>query len=279
MTISYIGISQNTILWKVTDTINNKTSFVVGTFHQLGNSFVDSIPEIQESLYQSELAIFESVSKIAETRELINQREKSYEIEKKLNKKDFKNLLEISKDWEVDIYKLKPIEVRWKLQQEFQNIICETVKPIDKWTHFDSYLQELAEQKQIEVLGLETDSVQLNFIYKQYKYPSWKDEKRNLSYLIKQMTTDNPNMNPCNLVNEYKAFDLNYDFEKPCSIDVLIIERNENWLKILPQLMQEKNCFVAVGFYHLKNDCGILQQLKNMGFIVEPVKIQSKVVD
>lgn len=67
MTISQFAISQNTILWKVTDTINNKTSFIVGTFHQLGNSFVDSIPEIKESLMGSDLAIFESIDKIEDT--------------------------------------------------------------------------------------------------------------------------------------------------------------------------------------------------------------------
>ena len=43
-------MSQNTILWKVNDTVNNKSSYIVGTFHQFGNSFVDSIPEIKQSL-------------------------------------------------------------------------------------------------------------------------------------------------------------------------------------------------------------------------------------
>ena len=67
LTFSQLAISQNTILWQITDTINNKTSFVVGTFHQFGNSFVDSIPEIKESMFNSELAVFESIDKIENT--------------------------------------------------------------------------------------------------------------------------------------------------------------------------------------------------------------------
>ena len=61
LTITQISFGQNTILWKITDTINNRTSIILGTFHQFGNSFVDSIPEIKENLYNSELAIFESI--------------------------------------------------------------------------------------------------------------------------------------------------------------------------------------------------------------------------
>lgn len=274
LTISQLATSQNTILWKVTDTINNKISTIVGTFHQFGNSFADSIPEIKENLAKSEIAIFEGIFKIEETQEMINQREKSYEIENNLTKKDFKKLLEISKNWKVNIYKLKPIEVRWKLQQEFQSIKCNTTKPTDKWNHFDTYLQYLANQQKIKIIGLETDSIQLNFIEKQYKYPNWKDEKKNISAWIDQMTTDKPNMNNCNLARKYREFNLNYEFDKECSIDVLVIERNRNWLKILPDLMRENNCFIAVGYYHLRNKCGLLEQLRKEGFKVEPIKIK-----
>lgn len=122
LTFSQIAISENTILWKVTDASNDKTSFVVGTFHQLGNSFVDSIPEIKEALLSSELAVFESIDNINDTRKMIQRRKPSLEIEKRLKKQDFKKLKAIAQDWKVDIYKLKPIEIRWKLQQEFQKI-------------------------------------------------------------------------------------------------------------------------------------------------------------
>jgi uncharacterized protein YbaP (TraB family) len=274
LTISQLSIGQNTILWKVTDTINNKTSTIVGTFHQFGNSFIDSIPEIKENLEKSELAIFEAIYKIEETQNMINRREKSYEIEKVLNRKDFKKLLELSKNWKVDIYKLKPIEVSWKLQQEFQEVKCNTTKPTDKWTHFDTYLQYLAKKQNIKIIGLETDSLQLNFIEKEYNQPNWKGEKKNISAWVNQMTTDKPNMDNCNLANKYREYDLNYDFDKECTIDVLVSERNKYWLEILPNLIRTKNCFIAVGYFHLRNKCGILEQLKESGFKVEPIKIK-----
>lgn len=274
LTISQLAISQNTILWKVTDTINNKTSFIVGTFHQFGNSFVDSIPEIKESLINSELAVFESIDKIENTRKMIERRESSLEIEKKLKKKDFNKLKEIVKDWKVDLYKLKPLEIRWKLQQEFQRIKCKTTKPTDKFDHFDNYLQHLAEENKIEILGLETDSLQLSLIEKENKHPNWKKERKKISVWINQMTTDKPNMNNCGLANKYRNFELDYEFEKQCESDILILQRNNDWMKTIPNLLTTKNTFIAVGYLHLRKKCGILEQLKNKGFKVEPIEIK-----
>lgn len=274
LTFSQVVKSQNTILWKITDTINNKTSFIVGTFHQFGNSFVDSIPEIKESIINSELAVFESIDKIENTRKMIENRKASLEIEKRLKKKDLEKLKEIAKDWEVDLYKLKPLEIRWKLQQEFQRIKCKTTKPTDTFDHFDNYLQHLAEENKVEVLGLETDSLQLSLIEKENNNPNWKKERKKISAWIKQMITDKPNMNNCTLANNYRNFELDYQFEQECESDILILQRNNDWMKIIPNLLSTKNTFIAVGYFHLKKKCGILEQLKNKGFKVEPVKIK-----
>lgn len=50
--INVNGFAQNTILWRITDTINDKQSFLLGSYHDMGNSFIDSIPEIRENLIE-----------------------------------------------------------------------------------------------------------------------------------------------------------------------------------------------------------------------------------
>jgi hypothetical protein len=59
--LSNICYSQNTIIWEITDAMNSKKSFIVGTFHNIGNSFVDSIPVLKAALLNSDVAIFESI--------------------------------------------------------------------------------------------------------------------------------------------------------------------------------------------------------------------------
>jgi len=272
--ISGICSGQNTILWKVSDTISGKNSFLVGTFHQFGNSFVDSIPELKDALLESELAVFESIDDFEKTRKMVNSRITSNEIEKKLKRKDFEKLKQISKNWKVDLYKLRPIELRWKLQQEFQKIKCKTVLPTDKWNHFDNYLTHIAKENEIELVGLENDSLQLSLIEKEYGFPEWKKEKKIISFWIEKLTTEELAKGDCSFTNKYRVFDLDYQLTENCPTDILIKQRNEDWMKIIPGLLSNKKCFVAVGYAHLQNKCGLIEKLRAGGFLVEPINIK-----
>ncbi len=173
----------------------------------------------------------------------------------------------------MDLYKLKPIELSWKLRQLFIETKCETVKPTDEFDHFDNYLIHLSKEKGIKVLGLETDSLQLSFIEKEHN-PSWKNERSNISYWINQLTTENPDMRFCIFTNRYRNFDLDYQFDEECVEDVLIFQRNKDWMPVLSDLLRTKNVFIAVGFAHLTKKCGLLEQLKNSGFVVEPIRLE-----
>ena len=271
LTLCVTAYSQNTILWKVSDTLNQKTSYIVGTFHQFGNTFVDSIPQIQKALLASELCVFESIDNTDSARNLINSRQATNQIESGLKKRDLQKLKTIAENWKVDLYKLKPLELRWKLQQEYQKEICKTVKPTDTWDHFDNYLIHIAKSNTIPVLGLETDSLQLEFITKENKNPNWKQERKTISKLIQELTTNKPNTNYCEFANKYRNFELDYKFEDPCPESILIKQRNSDWLNLIPDLLKTKNTFIAVGYAHLRNSCGLLEQLSQHGFLVEAV--------
>lgn len=263
--------AQNTILWRVTDSVSQNTSFILGTFHQMGNSFADSLPVISSSLYQSDVAIFESIDPVEKTRKQIMNRPSSPAIEKALGPKYFSQLQNISRSWEVDLHKLKPVELRWKLQQEYQKIKCKTVKPGDKWDHFDSYLIALAKEHDLTVLGLETDSMQLALINEEFEFPDWKSERKVIRRWIDYFNDPTPDPKLCQLAEAYRAFDLDYAFERPCSDNVLVKKRNQDWMQILPDFIRTNNCFIAVGYAHLQRDCGLLEEFRRMGFTVEPV--------
>ena len=51
----------------------------------------------------------------------------------------------------------------------------------------------------------------------------------------------------------------------------MLDQRNKNWIPKLEYGMKEKTLFVAVGAGHLAGEQGVIQLLKNQGYIVEPV--------
>jgi uncharacterized protein YbaP (TraB family) len=270
--INVNGFAQNTILWRITDTINDKQSFLLGSYHDMGNSFIDSIPEIRENLYNSDLAIFESVDTIMPS-VIINSRDYDNNIGDKIPKRYFKQLEIITENWETDYTKLEPHELRVVLIREFGKTKCGNVKPTDKWNHFDLYLIHLAKQKEIKCFGLETYSQQLELLEKEPK-PPWEKEKENICYWIAQVSGKKIDKKNCNFSKWYKNFKLPYQFETECKDNMLIEERNNAWMEQLPELLHENNAFVVVGFMHLIRKCGLIEQLRRQGFLVEPVELE-----
>ena len=55
------------------------------------------------------------------------------------------------------------------------------------------------------------------------------------------------------------------------SQDILLDDRNANWVKQLQQLMQQKSLLVAVGAGHLVGKKGLIQLLKNKGYTLRPL--------
>ncbi|WP_394347729.1 TraB/GumN family protein [Mangrovivirga cuniculi] len=192
--------------------------------------------------------------------------------QKKLKKKDFEKLKSISESWEIDLYKLQPIEISLKLRQVFIKTKCKTVHGTDDFNHFDNYLIHLSKEKGIKIFGLETDTLQLSLIKKENN-PSWKSERKTISFWINQLTTETPDLSPCAFTNRYRNFDLDYKFDEECNKDILIFQRNINWMQKIPDLLRTNNVFIAVGYLHLTRKCGLLEQLRYNGFKVEPVKL------
>jgi hypothetical protein len=54
--------------------------------------------------------------------------------------------------------------------------------------------------------------------------------------------------------------------------DLLLKNRNKNWVKQLKEIMKNKSVFVAVGAGHLVGDTGLIRLLKKAGYNVVPLQ-------
>ncbi len=53
--------------------------------------------------------------------------------------------------------------------------------------------------------------------------------------------------------------------------DLLLNDRNKNWVKQLKEIMKKESVFVAVGAGHLTGQEGLISLLKKEGYKVEPL--------
>ena len=269
--VSNICSAQNTILWEVRDTSNKKLSYVVGTYHHIGNSFVDSIPFIQSALINADIAIFESVDDENQVLEIFKNRKEDNQIESMVSKEDYASLKKIFNDSEFNLSQLKPIELLIALRREFQISVCKSVLPTDKYDHFDNYLISIAKEKGKIVMGLESDSLQLEILENLQNSWDLTEIRDEISYWISKINLATSTDEHCDLVNRYMKMDLDYEFNSECEDDILNSRRNEEWITKLSGLLSQKNCFIAVGLLHLKYRCGLLEAFRKNGFIVNPI--------
>jgi uncharacterized protein YbaP (TraB family) len=266
------AVAQRTILWRVTDTVHQKTSYLLGTHHYMGNGFVDSLKPIRKHLLESELAVFETAETGEQVVAVMNQRKADYALKKVLDKLSIQQLEFISKDWRVPLYKLQPVELLLKLRAQFYQQVCGSMQPKDTADHFDNYLISIARANQINVFGLETDSLQLNLLQASFEY-SWKDAQSEIKYFLAAFEGRADLGDNCDFVGRYKRFEFDYALDTPCDEDPFINDRNQKWMQVLPSLLRSKRCFVAVGLLHLMHNCGLIVELRKVGFVVEPVAL------
>lgn len=277
---STISFGQNTILWKVTNSNNKNISYLLGTYHQFGESFIDSLPVIKEKLQASDLIITEVKVDRAKWAELYNARPSSDTLSTILSKKDIEFITGILKKGQVDISKYTPGELIAKLQSNFPMTICNAINKTDKKL-MDEYVQLLGSQLQKQLYYFETDSFQIDIVKQTLQMYDWNFFKKNVPALLDIYRNGKQNESLCSFPNQYASFTLDYKFEEDCNVlkdakvnEDLVKKRNEDWMQKLPSLLEHNNCFIAVGLKHFYTKCGLIQRLKGLGYTVEPVTMK-----
>ncbi len=270
--------SQKTILWSIKKVDLPKTSYVLGTFHQMGNSFVDDKPLIKQFLLQADVAVFESIEDKEKTvRDFMLQRPEDFSYRTLLDQQDVNFLENYVTTWKVPLSKIKPRELIMKLEQQYVIAKCSTVKRFDTILHMDDYLIFLSKRSNVKIFGLETSANQFDAINSSPDGEiSWEDVKQSIHYLVEVLQSDKDQRRKCQLAQDYMRMKLDYQFDVKCAENHPIISnRNQKWMpQIIKLLEEEKGVFIAVGLFHLYGQCGIITQLRNQGYTIEPVKLK-----
>lgn len=271
------------LLWKVTDNNSGKTSYVFGTHHFAPLSLLDSIKGLDAAMQNADKVYGEldmqaamDPSAMMGMQQMIMAPADST-IDKVLTAKQLADLNMAWAKYGTDevpmeaLYMLKPAG----LSTQLAALMSAKVLPdMNVGQGIDNELQVRARKAGKLVAGLETMEFQTNMLLGD---PISK-QAEDLMETIEDIDAEAGKL--VRLTNAYLA--QNYkDIETICAESVLknpesaekmIISRNNNWMKQLEPEMKNTNLLVVVGAGHLVGDKGILNQLKQAGYTVTPVK-------
>ena len=279
------------LLWKISGKDLKKPSYILGTHHAVSGVYADSITGLNEALKQVKQVVGEidmsNMDAIVQVAVKYSAMPTGYSYESLLSASDYELLNKaLSERIGVGLDQFKGLHPA-AINALFIQLFCVEVFPEFQQPNFepiDSYVQKIAKKQKKGIMGLESAEEQFELLYNSEPIDV---QVKNLICLVK-----NPDESVESLV---KLTDLYYqkqldklsamvedemkkaDPDDDCTpsqsfMDGLNKQRNDKWLKILPEIMKNKTSLIAVGAMHIAGEDGLLYQLHKMGYTVEAVR-------
>lgn len=272
---------KNALLWKISGNGLQKPSYLFGTHHLSSLSICDSIKGFYPAFNQTEQLYGEIVldtlspTAVKQLQTIIMMPSDTL-LSTLYTPEDYQLISDtLQASLQLDIDRLKHFKP-FVINSLYTIKLHQNLPMTSSQTKIDNELQELAKSAGKKVSGLE----EINDVAKLLYNRPLKEQAELLLQCIKH--PDQLNIGLQHLADAYTNQDLDQLHKATSPTDssayatfvhqTLIIQRNQNWLKLIPGVMAEKPTFFVVGVGHLPGKEGLLSQLETAGYRVEPIE-------
>ena len=268
-------IFDNALLWKVEGKDIKEPSYIFGTIHLIKNEdfflppgFEKAFEGVQEVIFELDMkqiedpfvmmSIFPKLMMKGDTslKDLLSKED--YDIlQKRIDKYGLPSFL---------LDKIKPMFLSMLVENDMDYASLH-----QQYKSYEMELLKMAEEKGKKTGGLETLEYQIS-VFDSIPY---KEQAAMLMDAIKADEEKQDQMR--DLIMSYKNQDIGalYNSIHSDSVsvyeDLLVNNRNKNWVPLMIKYMEEKPVMFAVGAGHLAGKYGVLTLLKKRGYKVTPV--------
>jgi uncharacterized protein len=256
------------------------TSWLFGTFHLVNGGYLDEIPNVRERFARAKGAVVELV---IDSSQLQAARRHTIMTENKLTDlletslidsldKELKNGtgagMEAFNQW-------KPMTVTLVLS--IAHLMRNNEAKLKQYTGpaLDAFFAADGKQKGKIITALEDMEEQMNLLF---NYKTINQQAVDLKIFLRNKTVMlqlGDDLLKAWFDDDMESINKVYQQSMAISgeMDHLVKERNLRWMKTLPGLMKKESQFIAVGALHLPGEYGLVDQLKQSGYTVTPVKL------
>lgn len=287
---SFIFNAQAQILYRISGNGLESPSYIVGTYHLAPASFADSIPGLQIAIENTtqvcgEVDMMdafnpESAARLMQSQMLPEGVSLSSLLTTEQRTRLNALLLEMlgtnldDETYAAQVEKMKPAVLSATLSLTAYMKESKSFNPMEL---LDNYFQMLALQTGKSVLGFETVDFQAEVLFGASVEKQADDLMCLVDHFDESMELSNRITNAyfsqnLQLLEEVMEAESEIDCSSSEDEDILINNRNHNWVEMMPVMMAEKPTLFAVGAGHLCGEQGVLKLLEGKGFTIEGVK-------
>lgn len=262
----------NSLLWEITGKDLNKPSYLFGTFHLMCREDIHFSKSLRQAFKNSDEIYFEmdldDPSNTLGALLFMNMK----------NGKTLKDLYTIEQYDRLKNYFEDslgtPLNFLNRMKPNFlEALLYPKMMPCKTMSGIEEELMKIARQEKKEIMGLETIAMQAA-VFDSIPY---EKQAMNLLKTIDSISDYKKYFDTMLLVYKTQRLDeiaemfTKTEFGIEDNRDVLLDNRNKNWVKQLKDILPKKNVFIAVGAGHLIGENGLIELLKKEGFTLRPL--------
>jgi len=271
---SELSKTKSALLWEVKSKDGKNTSYLFGTFHVIQKEYFLFNKTLSSKIINSDTIIME--------------------LEKLPTPEESTSLFKLSKGSFFDYFSPTQNDsiIRWvndNLHMESQvfRLYFHQMKPFvfnqliiqkmfeGKTESYELKLFEIAKEKGIPILGLETLEFQLSFfdrLTNEEQNEMVMSNIRNYVSLKQELVSFQQVYYSQNIDSVYQLIQQDKQFRVKHE-DEFITKRNKNWIPLIENYINKSDCFIAVGAGHLGGENGIINLLEKKGYTLTPIRI------
>lgn len=270
--------NNNSLLWQISGNGLQHPSYLFGTIHMLCKDDAVLSDSLRQAIKQSKDVYFEvDMDNLFEMIGLMTQL-------KMRNDTTLSDLLDKEGYERVKKYFEKNSSMMpFSMLETYKPLLAvstlaESAIPCESAVAMEQLIMEEAKRNKKNIKGLETMAYQAG-IFDSIPYKLQAEQL--LNYIDSSGSENNSGSSEFDeLSKAYKAQDLDkleeFSIKTDMGIsnftDILLYNRNKNWVEKLKTLLPAKPLLIAVGAGHLPGDKGVINLLRKAGYIVKPVK-------
>lgn len=263
----------NTLLWKVRGNGLQKPSFLFGTFHLLCKKDVNFSDQLRKAVkYCDEIYMemdMDDPSMLLSSMLYMNMKG-GKKLEDLYTPEEYKRL----QSYFEDTLKMPVMLLQSAKPYFLVALLYPKMMECNDPVGLETELVKMAKEDKKEIRGLETMQFQAS-VFDSIPY-EWQAKE-----LLKNIDSFSVYKNEFDTMlgfyrnqqlDSLKNMITKSEFSSDQYQDLLLNDRNRNWVNQLKDIMKKQSVFVAVGAGHLVGDMGLINLLRQAGYKVEPLE-------
>jgi len=262
----------NTLLWEISGNNLSKPTYLFGTFHLMCKEDIHFSKELRTAIKNAAEVYFEmDLDDPSNTLGAIFF----------MNMKDGKALKDLYTESEYlrlktffkDSLQMSLTMFEHMKPNFLEALLYPKMMPCKKMSGIEEELMTIAKEEKKEINGFETIAFQ-GAVFDSIPYT---DQAKELLNTIDSLNFYKKNFDTMLMVyktqqlTEIEKMFTKSEFGSTENQDILLDNRNRNWVAQLNKILPEKNLFIAVGAGHLVGEKGLIALLRKAGYTLRPL--------